>query len=131
MLCIQIAVQPWFWINERFGCWLGNHLIADNPGIAVHSALYVHGHQVGGTNPSLVEALGAGNAVLAHGNPFNRWVAGLGARYFMNEDECAACFDELLGDAAELGRMSRASRERRCLRGRRCWRSMRGCWRGG
>jgi glycosyltransferase involved in cell wall biosynthesis len=214
-------VQAWFWINERFGCWFGNHLIADNPGIADHlatrvsrskitmipygadtitaadpeilhrwglqpgnfatliarpepensileavaafsrrprgmkllvlgkydpsqayhkrvldaasdevvfagaiydkdvvkalrfySALYVHGHQVGGTNPSLVEALGAGNAVLAHGNPFNRWVAGPEARYFMNEDECAACFDGLLGDAAELARMSQSSRER-------------------
>jgi glycosyltransferase involved in cell wall biosynthesis len=36
---------------------------------------YIHGHQVGGTNPSLVEALGAGSAVLAHGNEFNRFVA--------------------------------------------------------
>ncbi len=39
----------------------------------------------GGTNPFLVEALGTGNAVLAHANPFNRWVAGPEARYFMNE----------------------------------------------
>ena len=31
-----------------------------------HSALYAHDHQVGGTNPSLVEAMGAGSAVLAH-----------------------------------------------------------------
>ena len=31
-----------------------------------HSVAYVHGHQVGGTNPSLVEALGCGNAVIAH-----------------------------------------------------------------
>ncbi len=44
--------------------------------------VYVHGHQVGGTNPSLVEALGAGNAVLAHDNKFNRWVAKDGAIYF-------------------------------------------------
>ena len=41
-----------------------------------HSAAYIHGHQVGGTNPSLVEALGAGNAIIAHDNRFNRWVAG-------------------------------------------------------
>jgi hypothetical protein len=27
-----------------------------------HAAAYCHGHSVGGTNPSLVEALGAGNA---------------------------------------------------------------------
>jgi glycosyltransferase involved in cell wall biosynthesis len=57
-----------------------------------HCAAYVHGHQVGGTNPSLVEALGAGNAVIAHDNKFNRWVAGAGAAYFDGADG----FDRLL-----------------------------------
>lgn len=47
-----------------------------------HSLFYVHGHTVGGTNPSLVEAMGAGNPVLAHDNSFNRWVAGDKAYYF-------------------------------------------------
>lgn len=60
-----------------------------------HSAAYVHGHQVGGTNPSLVEALGAGNAVIAHDNRFNRWVAGKGAAYFSGADEFAAVMDQL------------------------------------
>lgn len=189
--------KAWFWLNERAGCWLGNHLIADHPEIArhlrersparrkitmipyggavsaegdaglarlgltagkyltviarpepensileivsafsrktrgVHLAVlgnydarnaycrsvlesasaevkflgaiyeqstvqalrrhciaYLHGHQVGGTNPSLVEALAAGNAVLAHDNRFNRWVAGPTARFFGGLDEC-------------------------------------------
>ena len=52
-----------------------------------HARFYVHGHTVGGTNPSLVEALGAGSPVLAHDNPFNRWVAGAGAAYFGDESE--------------------------------------------
>ena len=43
---------------------------------------YVHGHQVGGTNPSLVEAMGAGNIILANDNPFNREVAGAAALYW-------------------------------------------------
>ena len=47
-----------------------------------HSTLYLHGHTVGGTNPSLVEAMAAGNAVIAHGNVYNRWVAGTGNEYF-------------------------------------------------
>ena len=51
-----------------------------------HCLAYVHGHQVGGTNPSLVEALGAGNAVIAHDNKFNRWVAAGGAIYFLGSD---------------------------------------------
>ncbi len=52
-----------------------------------HARFYIHGHTVGGTNPSLVEALGAGSPVLAHDNAFNRWVAGEGARYFGDEAE--------------------------------------------
>ena len=33
-----------------------------------------------GTNPSrLVEAMGAGNAIIAKDNEYNRWVAGAGA----------------------------------------------------
>ena len=32
---------------------------------------YLHGHEVGGTNPSLLKAMGCGNAVLALGSPFN------------------------------------------------------------
>lgn len=199
--------RTWFWINERFGCWLGNHLIADHPEIENHlvsrvsrlkittipycsdpinsedadvavlkkfnikpnnyftiiarpepensileivkafskksrgytllvlgtyhpnnndyhrsvtdaaseevqfigaiydkqilksiryfSLAYIHGHRVGGTNPSLVEALGAGSAVIAHDNRFNRWVAGDAAYYFNNVDDCAFIFDEI------------------------------------
>lgn len=67
-----------------------------------HSAAYVHGHQVGGTNPSLVEALGAGNAVVAHDNRFNRWVAGEGAVYFSGAEGFARCMDELLANPAAL-----------------------------
>jgi glycosyltransferase involved in cell wall biosynthesis len=37
---------------------------------------YVHGHEVGGTNPSLLKAMGCGNLVLAHDVRFNREVLG-------------------------------------------------------
>lgn len=47
-----------------------------------HGIGYLHGHTVGGTNPSLVEALAAGNPVIAHDNRYNRWVAGDSALYF-------------------------------------------------
>ncbi|WP_404482419.1 DUF1972 domain-containing protein [Novosphingobium sp. BL-52-GroH] len=63
--------------------------------LRLYSLAYVHGHQVGGTNPSLVEALGAGNAVIAHHNPFNRWVAGDAGLYFANEDQCEKRIEEL------------------------------------
>ena len=50
--------------------------------LRVHTALYLHGHSVGGTNPSLLEAMACGNLVLAHDNIFNREVAGNSASYF-------------------------------------------------
>lgn len=77
-----------------------------------HARLYVHGHQVGGTNPSLVESLGAGNAVLAHDNIFNRWVVAEGARYFANEEECAAQLDILLQDDNLIAQLQNASKSR-------------------
>lgn len=70
--------------------------------LRVHSMGYVHGHQVGGTNPSLVEALGAGNAVLAHDNRFNRWVADKSAMYFNNAEDFSSCIDSLMQDPASL-----------------------------
>lgn len=217
-----VIAKTWFWLNERAGCWVGNHLVADHPKIKEHlatrvhadkitmipyggdevlsadeqrlapygieagkfsviiarpepensflemvrafsrrkrdhklvvlgnftpasnifhrqvmaaasdevifpgaiyeaavvqalrfySRFYLHGHRVGGTNPSLVEALGAGCAVIAHDNHFNRWVAGNEAAYFENEAACAALFDRLLADDGSLERMKSASRKR-------------------
>jgi glycosyltransferase involved in cell wall biosynthesis len=77
-----------------------------------HARVYIHGHTVGGTNPSLVESLGAGNAVIAHDNHFNRWVAGDAGRYFTNEVTLAVLFDGLLSDEDVLGRMRVAARDR-------------------
>ncbi len=74
--------------------------------------LYLHGHQVGGTNPSLVEALGAGNAIVAHDNKFNRWVAGDHARYFDSTDALAAVLEQTIHDQEEIGAMRAASSRR-------------------
>ena len=52
-----------------------------------YSMAYFHGHQVGGTNPSLVEALGAGNPILAHDNKYNRWVASDAALFFTDRND--------------------------------------------
>ncbi|MCW5612217.1 MAG: DUF1972 domain-containing protein [Rubrivivax sp.] len=80
--------------------------------LRAHATGYVHGHQVGGTNPSLVEAMGAGNAVIAHDNPFNRWVLGNAGRYFRDAQDCAARFDGLLEDTSTLELMRGATRQR-------------------
>lgn len=41
-----------------------------------HAGVYWHGHSVGGTNPALLQALGAGSPTLALDTPFNREVIG-------------------------------------------------------
>lgn len=61
---------------------------------------YLHGHQVGGTNPSLVEALGAGNPVIAHDNRFNRWTAGEDQLFFSDGADAEVAINEVcLNDA--------------------------------
>lgn len=62
----------------------------------VHAACYLHGHSVGGTNPSLLEALACGNLILAHDNPFNREVARNAALYFRNEKDLVARLNDVL-----------------------------------
>ena len=49
--------------------------------------LYFHGHSVGGTNPSLVEAMGSGALIAAHQNPFNAAVLAENAFYFSTSDD--------------------------------------------
>lgn len=48
---------------------------------------YMHGHSVGGTNPSLLEALGSGNISICHDNIFNREVTGSQMFYFSTSQD--------------------------------------------
>lgn len=52
-----------------------------------HSLLYFHGHSVGGTNPSLLEAMGCGCSIAAHYNTFNKAILGTDAAYFLNSTD--------------------------------------------
>ncbi|MBB2144653.1 DUF1972 domain-containing protein [Pedobacter sp. LMG 31464] len=49
-----------------------------------NSYLYFHGHSVGGTNPSLLEAMASEALIAAHDNPFNKSVLEKDAFYFNN-----------------------------------------------
>lgn len=77
-----------------------------------YARAYFHGHRVGGTNPSLVESLAAGNAIIAHDNRFTRWVAGEGAQYFQSSDDIDGILTSLDADPARLEAMEAASGER-------------------
>ena len=80
--------------------------------LRAHCAVYVHGHTVGGTNPSLVEALGAASPIVAHDNRFNRWVAGPAAKYFSDVSELCEILSEVIGGAEVRRNMSSLAHER-------------------
>jgi glycosyltransferase involved in cell wall biosynthesis len=71
---------------------------------------YVHGHSVGGTNPSLLRAIGAGTAVLAWDVDFNREVTLEDGRYFGSAAELAPLLESSESDAAST--LSRGDRLR-------------------
>jgi glycosyltransferase involved in cell wall biosynthesis len=76
--------------HERL-CFLG--AIYDQPTVNAlrhYSRLYFHGHSVGGTNPSLLEAMACGCAIAAHDNVFNRAVLDQDAFYFSTAEEVKA-----------------------------------------
>lgn len=55
--------------------------------IRYFSKIYFHGHSVGGTNPSLLEAMGSSALIAAHNNIFNESILGADAFYFSNANE--------------------------------------------
>jgi len=73
---------------------------------------YLHGHSVGGTNPSLLEAMGAGNLVIAHDNPFNREVSGDTALYFREPTDLASRLREIEQDPEGFSELRSAARNR-------------------
>jgi len=82
--------------------------------LRAHARAYLHGHTVGGTNPSLVEALWAGNAVIAHDNPYNRWTAGPDQWFFRDTDGCERAVEEVLAsdEAVAKARAAASARAR-------------------
>lgn len=55
---------------------------------------YVHGHSVGGTNPSLVEMLFYDCKILCFDVPFHRHTAGSFARYFSNSEQLSSLLSD-------------------------------------
>jgi hypothetical protein len=60
-----------------------------------YSNLYFHGHSVGGTNPSLLEAMASEALIVAHDNPFNKGVLGEDAHYFTDASDVTHFIDKL------------------------------------
>jgi glycosyltransferase involved in cell wall biosynthesis len=69
------------------------------------SKLYLHGHSVGGTNPSLLEAMACSCLIVAHSNEFNKSVMGEGGLYFENKLELVNVLKRLSKPFPERVRM--------------------------
>lgn len=77
-----------------------------------NAAVYVHGHSVGGTNPAILQALGAGAPTLALDTPFNREVLPHDDHLFPHDPQALADRIELvLGDDARQAEMRARGRE--------------------
>ena len=76
---------------------------------------YFHGHEVGGTNPSLLEALASTQLNLLLNVGFNREVAEDGAMYWSKEENLAGLIeraDHL--DQSEINKYTERARKRVC-----------------
>lgn len=69
---------------------------------------YVHGHTVGGTNPSLLEAMASANLCICHENVFNRSTTGGHALFFKDPDDLGAHLVTAESGASSLERMRAA-----------------------
>lgn len=77
-----------------------------------HAQSYLHGHSVGGTNPSLLRASGAGAYVVAYDSVFNREVLeDLGA-YFRAPDDVARLIEWVEINPHRAAALGSAGRER-------------------
>lgn len=100
--------------DNKFGRYLQNKFIHDKRirftgaifdqqhvnNLIHYSNLYFHGHSVGGTNPSLLEAMGSQALIVAQDNVFNRAVLEENGYYFSTAAEVQQYADTLSKDAA-------------------------------
>lgn len=89
--------------NSKYGEYL-KHKFKDNANIVFkgsiydinvlnnlryYSNVYFHGHTVGGTNPSLLEAMASSSLICANDNLFNKSILGENAYYFSTSEDVA------------------------------------------
>lgn len=88
--------------NIRFVGGIYEKGILDN--LRHFAGIYFHGHSVGGTNPSLLEAMASGVFIAAHDNSFNREVLGDDAVYFAESGGvCSILLEDSWADGVRTG----------------------------
>ncbi len=82
---------------------------------------YFHGHEVGGTNPSLLEALGTTNLNLLLGVGFNKEVAGKAALYWSKEEGSLSRLIEKADSLSEKEIQAYGARAKKRIRNAYTW----------
>lgn len=78
-----------------------------------HAGVYFHGHSVGGTNPTLVQAMATGTPIVARDTVYNREVLGEGAHLCEPTPEgISLAVDRLMADSGAREASSRYAFER-------------------
>jgi glycosyltransferase involved in cell wall biosynthesis len=77
-----------------------------------YSNIYFHGHTVGGTNPSLLEAMASSSLICANDNPFNSYILGADALYFNDADGVAKHLKEVKYDEDKYQTMIQANKDK-------------------
>ncbi|HHW82645.1 MAG TPA: glycosyltransferase family 1 protein [Actinomycetales bacterium] len=94
--------------------WLGH--VRDDAllnALYAHAGVYFHGHSVGGTNPSLVQAMAVGAPVVARDTVYNREVLGdEGVFCSPAPQDIAAAVNSLMQDSARRAEIGAANHER-------------------
>jgi glycosyltransferase involved in cell wall biosynthesis len=94
--------------------WLG-HIYDDRRlmGLWQHAGAYFHGHSVGGTNPSLVQAMACGSPIIARDTSFNREVLGPEFQYVQpTPSAIVAAVDKVMSDGQLRESLSRTGKMR-------------------
>jgi glycosyltransferase involved in cell wall biosynthesis len=76
------------------------------------AASYLHGHSVGGTNPSLLRAMGAGAFAIAWEVNFNREVLGDAGEFFANREQVTQAIEAVESDPVAADARGNVARER-------------------
>lgn len=77
-----------------------------------YSNIYFHGHTVGGTNPSLLEAMASNSLICANDNPFNRYILNDDALYFNNAEDVSTHLERVDQGSSVCQRMIGSNRDK-------------------
>ena len=77
-----------------------------------YSRALIHGHSVGGTNPSLLEAMAAGSWIIAHDNTFNRSILEEDAVYFKSQVDLTQLLQDIENRLPSSREMIRNNQEK-------------------